>query len=129
MIATELAQSGTSTTLARRLADGQPCADAEQCRRQRQPHRHERAERDEQDERAMSRPGPSAPMLPDWALSIASPASSTCAPAHAPQPRDRSSPPPRRPESRALVLSSCTVAYAIVPSADTWAAPPGPTVR
>ena len=93
--------------------EGESYTDAEQRRGQRQAHRHERSERDKRMIAATSRPAPSAPMLPDWALSIAWPASSTCVPAAVRRRRGRSSRSRRRPGN---VRSCCRAARWRTPS-------------
>ena len=72
---------------------------------------------------ATSSPAPSEPMLPVWALSIAWPASSTCVPFSRASAARSIISVATLIGNRALVLSSCTMANAVVPSAEIWPEP------
>ena len=81
IVATELAQSGTSMTLASSAPPARPTPTPNSAVASGSPIATSDPNAISRTIAAMSRPGPSAPMLPDWALSIAWPASSICVPA------------------------------------------------
>ena len=80
IVATELAQSGTSTMLASRLPAARPTPTPNSAVASGRPIATSDPNAISRMIAAMSSPGPSAPMLVDWALSIAWPASSICTP-------------------------------------------------